>query len=142
LKLSLACLCDYAADYQGKLTTVGAFDTIWSRKFPSSHPQCSVALRMIFRDEDEGEHRLRLEMVNPDGGLLIPAEKCPQVRFRMGRLPEKVFFITRNFVFHFQGLPVPAPGQYEIRIYYDDAILTPLPVQFVEAPSPPHPPQG
>lgn len=135
MKLSLACLCDYAADYQGKLTTVGAFDTIWARKFPSTHPQCSVALRIVFRDEDEGDHQIGLQIVNPDGELLIPEAKCPRVRFRMGRLPEKVFFVTRNFVFHFQGLTVPAPGQYEIQIYYDDGILTPLPLQFVETPS-------
>lgn len=136
MKLSFACLCDYAADYSGKLTVVGAFDTIWAKKFPSMHPQCSVALRMLFSHEDSGEHRINLRLIDGDGRFIIPEEKMPKVGFRLGKLPEKVFFLTKNFVFHFQGLPIPAPGPHEVKIHFDDQPISSLPIQFVEHPGP------
>lgn len=132
MEILTATLCDSAADYGGKLCVMGAFDTIFARKFPTMHPQCAIALRLMMRPEDLGEHRLQLEFVDPDGQPFIEAERAPNVPFKVESLPENSYFLTRNLVFNFQGFPVPAPGQYEIRVRIDDVTETIIPLQFID----------
>ena len=67
MEVQIASLCDSAADYGGKLCLIGAFDTILVRQFPAQHPFCSVALRIVFRDTDEGKHALRVNLIDDDG---------------------------------------------------------------------------
>ena len=106
MELISASLCDFAADYQGKLCVLGAFDTIGAKQYPAVHPQCSIAL--------------------------IPASQSPNIDFDVPPLPSEAFFLSRNFVLHFQGLPLPQPGQYEIRILIDERAISTLPLQFVQ----------
>ena len=56
MNIQVAVLCDYAADYQGKLCVQGAFDTLFARQFPVIHPACALALRLCFEGEDSGDH--------------------------------------------------------------------------------------
>ena len=125
-------LCDFAADYQGKLCIIGAFDTIWARSFPAVHPQCTVALRLLLREEDKGEHRIQVLFVNPDGHSLIPVEKSPNVTFDLPALPPESFFLSQNFVFHFQNLPFPQPGVYDVRVLIDGRPISTLPLQVMQ----------
>jgi hypothetical protein len=134
MEILTAALCDSAADYQGKLCILGAFDTIYAQQYPCVHPACSVALRIILRDEDVGPHVLRILFVNPDGQSLIPIENSPTFNFTVPSLPETVFFISQNFVINWQGLQVPSQGQYEVRILIDNQIARALPFQFVLLP--------
>ena len=64
MEVQVASLCDAAADYNGKLSLLGAFDTILVQNVPAVHPHCSVALRIVFRDTDEGDHVLHLAMID------------------------------------------------------------------------------
>jgi hypothetical protein len=84
------------------------------------------------REEDRGPHRLQVFFINPDGHYLIPAGQSPNIDFDVPPLPPESFFLSRNFVLHFQGLPLPQPGQYEIRILIDDRAISTLPLQFVQ----------
>lgn len=132
MEILTACLCDSAADYHGKLCVLGAFDTIWALQFPCTHPQCSVAIRLLLRDEDVGDHTIRAVFINADAVSLIPHDRLPQIGFAMNVLPPDVYFASQNFVFNFQGLPVPAPGQYEIGIEVDNRTIQTIPFQFVQ----------
>jgi hypothetical protein len=53
MDVQVAVLCDSAVDYRGKLCILGTFDTIFTTQLPAVHPHCSIALRLIFRDDDE-----------------------------------------------------------------------------------------
>ena len=132
MELISASLCDFASDYQGKLCVLGVFDTIGAKQFPAVHPQCSVALRLLLREEDRGTHKLQVFFINPDGQYLIPAAQSPNIDFDVPALPPEAFFLSRNFVLHFQGLPLPQPGQYEIRVLINGKTLSTLPLQFVQ----------
>jgi hypothetical protein len=132
MELISASLCDFASDYQGKLCVLGAFDTIGAKQYPAVHPQCSVALRLLLREEDRGSHKLQVFFINPDGQYLIPAAQSPNIDFDVPALPPEAFFLSRNFVLHFQGLPLPQPGQYEIRVLIDGKMISTLPLQFVQ----------
>ncbi|MFM8469932.1 MAG: DUF6941 family protein [Limisphaerales bacterium] len=131
MDVQIASLCDSAADYGGKLCLIGAFDTILVRQFPAQHPFCSVALRMIFRDTDEGKHTLRVNLIDDDGQSLLPKIESP---FEI-RLPENQFFATVNLVFNMQGMSFKKSGQYSIDITLDGAMVARIPLQVLPMPA-------
>ncbi|MDA8425407.1 MAG: hypothetical protein M0Z80_04660 [Treponema sp.] len=60
-------LCDYAQESDGKLTVVGAFDTIYARRFPAMHPSMCLAVRLRFFIHEAGRHAIRITFTAPDG---------------------------------------------------------------------------
>ena len=54
MDIQIATLCDFAADYNGKLVISGTFDTLVARAVPVVHPSCALAMRMCFTPEDAG----------------------------------------------------------------------------------------
>jgi len=77
MNIQVAVLCDAATDDNGKLNLLGAFDTIYTQQLPAVHPQCSIALRVTFGHEDEGQHKLRLNFVDADGRSIMPGIDIP-----------------------------------------------------------------
>lgn len=130
MDVQIASLCDSAADYGGKLCLIGAFDTILVRQFPAAHPFCSVALRVVFRDTDEGKHMLRVNLIDDDGANLLPKIEAPLEI----RLPENQFFASVNLVFNLQGMRFNRPGQYSIDIALDGQIMARIPLQVLLMP--------
>lgn len=130
MDVQIASLCDSAADYGGKLCLIGAFDTILVRQFPAQHPFCSVALRIVFRDTDEGKHALRVNLIDDDGQNLLPKIEAPLEI----RLPENQFFASVNLVFNLQGMRFTKPGQYSIDITLDGAMMARIPLQVLVMP--------
>lgn len=131
MEVQIASLCDSAQDYGGKLCLMGAFDTILVRQFPALHPFCSVALRIIFRDTDEGKHTLRVNLIDDDGQSLLPKIETPIDI----RLPESQFFATVNLVFNLQGMRFNKPGQYSLDIALDAKIIARIPLQVLLMPA-------
>lgn len=134
MNLQAALLCDAATDDHGKLNLLGAFDTICSAQMPVVHPQCAVALRLTFTSGDEGEHQLKLAIVDADGqGLLAPIEVPVTVA-----LPDDTHFGSRNFIFNLQQLRFEAPGLYAVDVMLDgeQAASVPLQVRLLELPAP------
>ena len=116
MNIQVAVLCDAATDDNGKLNLLGAFDTISTPQLPAVHPQCSIALRVTFGHQDEGEHKLRLNFVDADGRSIMPSIDIPvQVV-----LPGDLHFGTRNFIVNIQQLKFENPGLYSIDIALDD----------------------
>lgn len=131
MDVQIASLCDAAQDYGGKLCLIGAFDTILVRQFPAQHPFCSVALRIIFRDTDEGKHTLRVNLIDDDGQSLLPKIETPIDI----RLPENQFFATVNLVFNMQGMSFKKPGQYSFDITLDAKMVARIPLQVLLMPA-------
>ena len=134
MDVQIASLCDSAADYGGKLCLIGAFDTILVRQFPALHPFCSVALRIIFRDTDEGKHTLRVNLIDDDGQSLLPGMPTTPLEIRM---PENQFFASVNLVFNLQGMRFNKAGQYSLDITMDGTMIARIPLQVL-----PMPPEG
>ena len=116
MNIQVAVLCDAATDENLKLNLLGAFDTISTPQLPAVHPQCSIALRVTFGHQGEGEHKLRLNFVDADGRSIMPSIDIPvQVV-----LPGDLHFGTRNFIVNIQQLKFENPGLYSIDISLDD----------------------
>src|SRR6266404_8230484 len=125
MNIQVAVMCDPATDENGKLNLLGAFDTIYTQQLPAVHPQCSIALRVTFGHEDEGQHKLRLNFVDADGGSIMPSPIDIPVQVV---LPGDSHFGTRNFIVNIQQLKFENPGLYSIDITLDDRPQTSIPL--------------
>ena len=138
MNIQVAVLCDAATDDNGKLNLLGAFDTIYARELPATHPQCAVALRVTFLAGDEGKHALQLSFVDADGGSIMP--NFPPIPVEVA-LPEDMHFGTRNFIVNIQQLKFERPGLYSVDVSLDGLpqASMPLLVKHVPPAVPPQP---
>ncbi len=115
MTIQMAVVCDAATDYAGKLNILGTFDTIFAQKLPALHPQCSVALRIVFERIEEGAHKLRMNFVDEDGKPIMPNVDVP---VEVG-VPADSHFVSRNFILNIQQLKFDKYGLYSIDIAID-----------------------
>ncbi len=130
MDIQIATLCDFAADYNGKLVISGTFDTLAARAVPVVHPSCALAMRFCFTPEDAGRHKLSINIINEDGESLDPNNMPIEPEFEVA-LPKNVPFLTRNIVMNLQGLRFEEDGIYSIDIGCDGEILVRLPLRIV-----------
>jgi len=124
MNVQVAVLCDAATDDNGKMNLLGTFDTIYAQQLPAVHPQCAVALRVTFAAEDEGQHKLKLNFINADGHVIMPAIEVPVAV----TLPEDVHFLTRNFIVNIQQLKFAEAGLYSVDVRLDDKSQANIPL--------------
>lgn len=130
MDIQIATLCDFAADYNGKMVINGTFDTLAAPKMPVVHPQCCLALRLCITPEDTGSHKFTVNIIDEDGNSLD--EKMPIEADMPIELPDSVPFMTRNLILNLQGLKFPEDGIYSIDISVDDELMTRIPLRIVE----------
>ncbi|HEX4562317.1 MAG TPA: hypothetical protein VH113_10840 [Gemmatimonadales bacterium] len=129
MQVEILTLCDAAADYQGRLSLLGAFDTIMSASFPATHPQCNIALRVRFHRIEEGSHSIRIHVVDDDGALIMPnLEGQVGVTFVDNSETASV-----NFILGIQGLPLAKPGTYAVNLAVDGKQEASVPLYIKEA---------
>ncbi len=125
MKLLIATLCDSAADYQGKLCVLGAFDTLCAPQFPVVHPQCSLAVRLLFDSDDRGRHDMAIRLVDEDDREVMPTfTPVMDVTFPAGNVP----FVSRNLVLNLQRLRFEKPGIYSFEITLKGELVISLPL--------------
>ena len=132
LEILVSTLCDFAADYQGKLCIQGGFDSLVARQFPVVHPVCAVALRICLTPEDEGTHELGLSIVDADGTPLDKERMPIKINFPVPAFPEGASFFTRNLIMNFQGLRFEKPGNYSIDLTVDGELASRVPFRVVQ----------
>ena len=125
MNVQIAVLCDAATDYAGKLNLLGTFDTVVTQQLPAVHPQCSVALRIVFSKVEEGQHKVKMNFVDEDGRFVMPSIDIPVDVM----LPPDASFVARNFLINTQQLKFEKPGQYAIDIAVDGRQETSIPLQ-------------
>jgi hypothetical protein len=125
MNVQIAVLCDAATDYAGKLNLLGTFDTVVTQQLPAVHPQCSVALRIVFSKVEEGQHKVKMNFVDEDGRFVMPSIDIPVDVM----LPPDASFVARNFLINIQQLKFEKPGQYAIDIAVDGRQETSIPLQ-------------
>lgn len=126
MQVLLATLCDAATDYQGKLSLLGAFDTLCARELPVVHPQCALALRMSFDPQDPSRHHLRIACIDPAGHeCLPPFEDVIHVTFPSPFLP----FVTRNVVLNLQRIRFEKAGLYRFAVENNNQPLISIPLR-------------
>ena len=125
MKVEVFALCDAATDSHGKLNLLGTFDQICAAKVPVTHPSCAIALRMRFHKMEEGLHRVKLQLVNPDG-VPILKPMAVDVNPRMGA---DVDSVALNLILNFQNVKFDAFADYQINLDVDDVAMESLPLR-------------
>ncbi|MBL7070562.1 MAG: hypothetical protein ISS26_00105 [Candidatus Omnitrophica bacterium] len=115
MQIEVFSLCDAATVNAGKLNILGAFDTIWARKIPIVHPQCSVALRIRFDRIEKGDHSISVNFVDEDGKHIMPAANGTiRINIQNGQRSA-----SAHLVLNIQGLNLKRCGEYSVDLAID-----------------------
>ncbi|HHT9115304.1 MAG: hypothetical protein HY607_04970 [Planctomycetes bacterium] len=121
-------LCDAATETVGKLNILGAFDNIYSRFAPATHPQCAIALRVRFNQIEKGEHKIRVNIVDEDGKLIMPSLDAKiNVDF-----PQNMDSSIANLILNIHGLKIEKFGKYSVDLAIDGRQEASLPLSFIQ----------
>jgi hypothetical protein len=131
VNIEMIVLCDAATEYQGKLNILGTFDAIWARSIPAVHQLCAVALRLRFSRIEEGEHSVKLNIIDADGKSVVkPIETKVNVQFKESALSS----VAVNMILNIQGIKFPDYGEYSIDLAVDARHEASLPIYVNQAP--------
>ncbi len=116
-------LCDAATEQVGKLNILGAFDVIWTKEVPATHPACAIAARIRFEKVEEGNHPIKIHIIDEDGNPI-----GPNLQGNINvNIKEDVDSNITNIVLNIQRLKLEKFGQYRIDIAIDNQIKGSLP---------------
>lgn len=115
MKVELFALCDFAADYGGKLSVVGIFDSIFARQMPAVHPHCCLAVKLRFEKIEEGAKKLRLSVSDDDGKPVLPPI---EIGITVA-MPPDAHTNAIQVVANIGGMKVDAFGEYSIDLAID-----------------------
>jgi len=128
MEVEIFSLCDAANNTAGKLSILGAFDTINVKELPYVHPHCAIALRMRFLRIEEGDHKIRIDMVDEDGKSLGP-KLDGGVKVN---IPEGTQSTSVNMCLGINNLKIEKPGNYEINLAIDGRQVNSLPLMVIK----------
>lgn len=115
MNMEIFSLCDAATDSGGKLNILGAFDSIFVTSLPAVHPQCAIAARLRFSRIEEGEHKIRLSLMDADGQRVVPDfDASLNIAFRG---PEES--VATNLIMNLQRVKFEKAGDYAIELAVD-----------------------
>ncbi len=124
MQIEIFALCDAATGDFGKLSMLGAFDTIWATKTPTVHPQCAIALRVRFERIERGEHKVVVNFIDIDGRNVIPqAQGAITINFSDDQSSG-----SANLILNIQGLKLDRYGEYSINLAIDSQQRASLPL--------------
>lgn len=131
MKIEAFLLCDAATDQRGKLNVLGAFENIFAKQVPVKYAACSVVARIRFEQIEEGEHKIRLNIIDQDGTSIGPKlEGNISVKS-----PPGMDSTVANIILNIHGLEFKAFGRYRVDIAIDGNMLASLPVRICEIPN-------
>ena len=126
MTLQSATVSDFASDYNGKLCVLGCFDTLCASAFPVVHPQCSLAVRLVFQPEDAGHHEFIVRCIDPTGAEHTkPMPAMVDVSFTSTFIP----FVSRNMIFTMQHVKFERQGLYRWLVDYKGKTIATIPLR-------------
>ena len=124
MEIEIFALCDAATESGGKLNILGAFDTLYARKLPATHPQCAVVLRVRYSRIEAGKHTIRINFVDEDGKAILPSlDGGTDIKFREGQQ-----YAVSNLILNIHNLKLSKEGQYSIDLAVDGKFEKSLPL--------------
>jgi hypothetical protein len=109
-------LCDAATEQRGKLNVLGAF---------------AVAARIRFSKVEQGEHAVRISVIDEDGKEVVP-KLDGKVSVRVGSASptsrEEANSAVINLILNFQRLKLPEYGEYRVDLAVDGEQKASLPL--------------
>src|SRR4051794_40062616 len=144
VQVNLLVLCDAAnVSREGKLNILGEFDSIHASSFPLTYPTMVLVVRLEAHPTEAGDHRMKLQLVDEDGGDVVPPL---QGEFPTGDPPFLgVAIRTAPLILQMHGVRFEHPGHYSFELLVDNHHLRSLPLHVIaggEAEAEPEDPYG
>ena len=130
MDIQIATICDFAADYNGKMVVSGTIDVLAAPALPIVQPHCCLALRLCITPEDNGAHKFTVNIIDGDGKSIDA--KMPIKADMPVDLPEDVPFLHRNLILNLQGLKFNEVGVYFIDVSIDGDVIQRLPLRIIK----------
>lgn len=131
MNVEIFAVCDAANDSQGKLNLLGTFDSIWAAQIPAVHPQFTVAIRLRVNRAEQGNHKVKLQLVGEQGAPAAATEGDFQV-YASDQDPSAAV----NLIIAFQHLKFEAWGIYTLTLAVDDRQRAAIPLFIRPMPKP------
>ncbi len=130
MKTELFAACDYAADYAGKLTVVGIFDSLGAPQVPVLHPQLSVVAKLRF---DDGPKKVRFTLTDADGRDVLQPIEMPIVA---PATPPETSSSVVNLVMSISAVKFERLGEHSLDLTVDGVPVASTPLFLRPAPRP------
>jgi hypothetical protein len=125
-------LCDCATQGEGKLNVLGAFDMMHCSQMPYVHPACAVVLKVRFQKIEEGDHPVRIQIIDQDGKNIGPKlEGTTSIQ-----IPPGLDSAGSILILNIQGLRIEQYGTYRIDLAIDGNVQASLPLRVEEISKP------
>jgi hypothetical protein len=113
VQLEILTFCDAAVEYGGRLNLLGATDTLMAPVVPFRYPHCALVMRVRAARIEEGDHTVRVMIIDADGAPVLNVEGKMAVRFTNsagGAL---------HLIINAQNLEFKEAGEYAIEVAVD-----------------------
>lgn len=124
MKVLIAAIAEHAWVENGCLSLCRTFDTITVDKFPYALPRLSVALRLLIRRSEVGEHKLNVSLADSDGKSLMGGDLKINFQPPADSVTESSF----SFALNAQNVNFPKPGDYVVDIVIDGRVEASIPI--------------
>ncbi len=113
MQLEILTFCDAAAEYGGRLNIMGATDTIHTASVPFRYSQCALAVRLRAARVEQGQHSVRLMIIDVDGEPILNIDGPMQVNVT------SPIGSALSLIVSAQNLEFKQAGEYEIEVAVD-----------------------
>jgi hypothetical protein len=122
MQLEILTFCDAAVEYAGRLNVLGASDTIVAPEVPFRYAHCALAMRVRAARIEQGEHTVRVMIINVDGDPILNIQGQMQVQFGASGNG------AMHLIINASNLEFASEGEYSIEVAVDGIQLgsTPL----------------
>ena len=128
MQLEILSFCDAATEHGGKLNILGATDTIMVPALPMKLPHCVIVLRFRVARIEEGEHTVKLMVIDMDGGAIMNVDGKMNIRLSSG------ISSAVNLIINFNNLELKESGEYSIEVAVDGIQMSSSPLYVKLAP--------
>lgn len=130
MQLEIVTFCDAATEHAGKLNILGATDTIVVPTLPFKYPHCAIVLRFRVSRIEEGEHTVRIMIMDMDGGSLMNMDGKMNIRLASGMNS------AVNLIINFNNLELKEAGEYSLEVAVDGIQMSSVPLFVKDAQQP------
>jgi len=113
VQLEILTFCDAAAEYSGRLNILGATDTVVAMDLPLKFSHCAIVARLRAARIEEGDHTMRLMIIDADGAPILNLDGKMAIRFGAGMNG------VVNLIINAQQLEFREAGEYAIEVAVD-----------------------
>jgi hypothetical protein len=124
MKVIVATVCEHAWVENGCLSLCRTFDSISADKFPYTLPRMGIAIRLLARRSEAGEHKIAIHIADADGKELMRADWNLNVAVPLELIPESSF----SFALNGQNVVFSAAGDYAVDVIIDSRVEVSIPI--------------